>query len=102
MSVNPAETRPQHSMADQSDPTPEINSWLEEELYQTYLHDRKYVDESWKSVFESNGHNAPAAPSAAEEPRAVTTTRAAAPAAPAAAPEVALNATDELVPMRGA
>ena len=33
-----------------------INSWLEEELYQTYLHDRKYVDESWKDVFESNGN----------------------------------------------
>ena len=32
-----------------------INSWLEEELYQKYLHDRKYVDESWKDVFESNG-----------------------------------------------
>src|SRR5271154_6875912 len=37
--------------------TPElgINSWLEDELYQQYLNDRRAVDESWKEVFESNG-----------------------------------------------
>jgi len=29
-----------------------INSWLEDELYQEYLHDRAAVDESWKHVFE--------------------------------------------------
>ena len=29
-----------------------INSWLEDELYQQYLHDRSTVDESWKHVFE--------------------------------------------------
>jgi 2-oxoglutarate dehydrogenase E1 component len=32
-----------------------INSWLEDELYQQYLNDRKTVDASWKEVFESNG-----------------------------------------------
>src|SRR5277367_5036293 len=32
-----------------------INSWLEDELYQQYLHDRKAVDPSWTKVFESNG-----------------------------------------------
>ncbi|HLG97466.1 MAG TPA: multifunctional oxoglutarate decarboxylase/oxoglutarate dehydrogenase thiamine pyrophosphate-binding subunit/dihydrolipoyllysine-residue succinyltransferase subunit [Bryobacteraceae bacterium] len=32
-----------------------INSWLEDELYQQYLNDRRAVDESWKKVFESNG-----------------------------------------------
>ena len=32
-----------------------INSWLEDELYQQYLHDRKTVDDSWTKVFESNG-----------------------------------------------
>ena len=32
-----------------------INSWLEDELYQQYLNDRKTVDESWKEVFETNG-----------------------------------------------
>ena len=29
-----------------------INSWLEDELYQQYLHDRGSVDESWKGLFE--------------------------------------------------
>ena len=32
-----------------------INSWLEDELYQQYLNDRRTVDESWKKVFETNG-----------------------------------------------
>jgi 2-oxoglutarate decarboxylase len=32
-----------------------INSWLEDELYQQYLNDRRAVDDSWKKVFESNG-----------------------------------------------
>src|SRR5579863_7497661 len=36
-----------------------INSWLEDELYQQYLNDRRAVDDSWKKVFESNG-SAPA------------------------------------------
>jgi 2-oxoglutarate decarboxylase len=42
-----------------SKPGPElgVNSWLEDELYQQYLHDRSTVDESWKRLFEtSNGH----------------------------------------------
>ena len=47
-------------MSEQSDPKLGINSWLEEELYQTYLHDKKYVDESWKDVFDGNGHGRPA------------------------------------------
>jgi 2-oxoglutarate dehydrogenase E1 component len=38
-----------------------INSWLEDELYQQYLHDRSTVDESWKDVFEANGGSKPAA-----------------------------------------
>src|SRR5439155_4028492 len=32
-----------------------VNSWLEDELYQQYLHDQSAVDESWKHVFEENG-----------------------------------------------
>src|SRR5579884_326086 len=36
-----------------------INSWLEDELYEQYLHDKKTVDESWKHIFESNGHKQP-------------------------------------------
>ncbi len=39
-----------------------INSWLEDELYQQYLNDRKNVDESWKEVFETNGGSASEAP----------------------------------------
>ena len=35
-----------------------INSWLEDELYQEYLHDRRTVDESWKKVFESGAGEA--------------------------------------------
>ncbi len=41
-----------------------INSWLEDELYQQYLNDRKNVDESWKEVFETNGSSASEAPAA--------------------------------------
>jgi len=36
--------------------TPNVNSWLEDELYQQYLYDRQTVDPGWKEVFESNGH----------------------------------------------
>ncbi len=32
-----------------------INAWLQDELYQEYLHDHTTVNESWKHVFESNG-----------------------------------------------
>jgi 2-oxoglutarate dehydrogenase E1 component len=43
-------------MSAQIDPDPGINSWLEDELYQQYLHDQGTVDESWKQLFETNGH----------------------------------------------
>ena len=67
-----------------------INSWLEDELYQQYLHDRSTVDESWKHVFE--------------EPRAlpkngVTTAGAAAPPAPPAPATPAVG--EELQSLRG-
>ena len=42
-----------------------INSWLEDELYQQYLNDRKNVDESWKEVFENNGGSASETPAPA-------------------------------------
>jgi 2-oxoglutarate dehydrogenase E1 component len=47
----------------ESETKPNINSWLEDELYQQYRHDHSAVDESWKHVFEANGgsHPAPAA-----------------------------------------
>ncbi len=49
-------------MPEQSSPNLGINSWLEEELYQQYLHDRKMVDESWKDVFTSSDTDAKPAP----------------------------------------
>jgi len=72
-----------------------VNSWLEDELYQQYLHDRSTVDESWKHVFEeprpTHKNGATAAP--------VTSAAAAAPP-PAPAPAPAEGA--ELQPLRGA
>jgi len=41
-----------------SDPELGVNSWLEDELYQQYLHDHSTVDESWKHLFETNGGEA--------------------------------------------
>src|SRR5579863_5312613 len=73
-------------MASKSSEELGINSWLEDELYQQYLHDRSTVDESWKHVFEqANGQPVPAAKSAP---------------APAAAPEPAPG--EQLQPLRGA
>ena len=65
--------------------TPNVNSWLEDELRQQYLHDHSAVDDSWKSLFESNG---------------VPSNGAAAAAAPALAPPPAPDAN--LQPLRGA
>ena len=44
-------------MSESQSPEFGINSWLEDELYQEYLHDRRTVDESWKKVFESGGES---------------------------------------------
>jgi multifunctional 2-oxoglutarate metabolism enzyme len=52
------------------DPRSGINSWLEEELYQQYLHDRSAIDESWKHVFEGNGGSVPAGQPATATPTA--------------------------------
>jgi 2-oxoglutarate decarboxylase len=65
-------------------PAPSVNSWLEDELYQEYLRDRKTVDSGWSEVFESNGH---------ATPKAIVETR------PAAPPQVAPG--DQLIPLRG-
>jgi 2-oxoglutarate dehydrogenase E1 component len=80
----------------ESEPKLNINSWLEDELYQTYLHNRKYVDDSWKTVFESNGHSEALKTSANG---AIATP--AAPAVKAAAPAVTAGAGDQVVPLRG-
>ncbi len=78
-------------MASKSDPEKGINSWLEDELYQQYLHDHSAVDESWKHRFEENGEAPPA-------PRNDQPAAASAPAAPAGAP----LPEGELQPLRGA
>src|SRR5713226_5092826 len=56
-----------------------INSWLEDELYQQYLHDHGAVDQSWKAVFEQtpSGNGA-------------------------AAPPAEIGASEQLLPLRGA
>src|SRR5579872_3398047 len=68
-------------------PAPSVNSWLEDELYQQYLHDRKTVDSGWTQVFESNGHPEPA------QTTAIVETRKAEPPVPAPG--------EQLVPLRG-
>jgi 2-oxoglutarate decarboxylase len=73
-------------MPDKAQLIPDINRWIEDELYQQYLHDRQAVDPSWKAVFESNGGQAH---SAAPRP------------APSAAPAIEPGPGEELVPLRG-
>jgi len=93
--------------------TPElgINSWLEDELYQQYLNDRKAVDESWKEVFETNGGSqtnggspAPGNGSRHEQPVAVNQYGQAGGHASSlpAVPEHQPIAGETLVPLRGA
>ena len=90
-------------MAVKSEPDLGINSWLEDELYQQYLHDRGAVDESWKHLFEQsagNGHPAPA-PSQPENGAAPAKSAAIAEAPPpVAAGEQPVG--EQLVPLRGA
>jgi 2-oxoglutarate dehydrogenase E1 component len=76
-------------------PGPElgINSWLEDELYQQYLHDRSTVDDTWKHVFETNGNGSNGARPA---------TAAAAPVALPAAPSIEPAAGEQLQALRGA
>ena len=74
-------------MPAKSDPEMGINSWLEDELYQEYLHDRSAVDESWKHLFEENGGGAAAIRPPAPGPQ---------PPTPEKAPD------GDLQPLRGA
>src|SRR5258705_9250591 len=83
-----------HSVPLMSESTPTdfgINSWLEDELYQQYLHDRKTVDESWKKVFESNG-STPVAPANGAAARHLS----------APIPRVQPASGEQLIPLRGA
>ena len=79
---------------------PDVNSWLEDELYQQYHHDRQAVDNTWKQVFEGNGHTAAPTNGAAaalaepveETPRPAPVTHT---------PAVPVSSGDQLVPLRG-
>jgi 2-oxoglutarate dehydrogenase E1 component len=63
-----------------------INSWLEDELYQQYLHDHSAVDENWKSIFE---HKAPTGNGVSPKTTPVT-------------PVTEPGLGEQLIPMRGA
>ena len=81
-----------------------VNSWLEDELYYQYRHDRSGVDDAWKKLFEGNG----AAAGEAQRPPAGTANGAPARATtapaqrPAAAPVQAPAGEGDLQPLRGA
>jgi Pyruvate/2-oxoglutarate dehydrogenase complex, dihydrolipoamide acyltransferase (E2) component, and related enzymes len=78
-------------MSEQSDPKLNVNSWFQEELHQTYLNNKKNVDESWKPVFEGNGSARQAASA-----NGTTTTPA-----PNGHPFPPVTSSDQLVPLRG-
>ncbi|MBI4908970.1 MAG: multifunctional oxoglutarate decarboxylase/oxoglutarate dehydrogenase thiamine pyrophosphate-binding subunit/dihydrolipoyllysine-residue succinyltransferase subunit [Acidobacteria bacterium] len=63
---------------DKSPESISINSWLEDELYQQYLHDRRAVDESWSGVFQ---HRRPNEPGPANANGTITVSRIPAPPA---------------------
>jgi 2-oxoglutarate dehydrogenase E1 component len=91
-------------MSEKSEPKLGINSWLQEELYQNYLHDKKNVDDTWKRVFETNGHGTPNGAKGNGAAAAPVATPAAKPAAapPVVPPAMPAPATgDQLVPLRG-
>ncbi|MGH9632536.1 MAG: 2-oxo acid dehydrogenase subunit E2, partial [Bryobacteraceae bacterium] len=96
-------------MSDLSDPKLSINSWLQDELYQTYLNDRRSVDESWEKVFEGNGHGKTSPAARSETGRAVSGRPGTASAGeyPAivngqpAAPSISAGPSEELTPLRG-
>src|SRR6202163_1971852 len=73
-----------------------INSWLEDELYQQYLHDRKTVDDSWKKVFESNGGSVT---SSNGSPTAIANGATATPATVTPPPP---STGEQMAPLRGA
>ena len=84
------------------DPQLGINSWFEDELREQYEHDRTLVDESWKKLFDSNGHPVAAAVPVKSTASAAATTSVAAVPRVASGPPPAPPAGDEAVVMRGA
>ena len=84
-------------MSESRDPTQlGINSWLEDELYQQYLYDRKTVDESWKKVFDADGVT-----KAANGPANGNGSRQMTGSAAVAVPAHQAVAGEELLPLRG-
>src|SRR5580658_6639882 len=81
---------------------PDINSWLEDELFQQYSHDRQTVDASWKQMFDGNGAAAVAA-APPPSPPAGTQTPSISPAISQRreVPAVPISPGDQLVPLRG-
>jgi len=101
------------SMSESRAPELGINSWLEDELYQQYLNNRKNVDESWKEVFETNGGSTSEAPAAAPDlasangshppqQQGVAVQNGEAPAQTLTVPEHHPVAGETLIPLRGA
>jgi multifunctional 2-oxoglutarate metabolism enzyme len=71
-----------------------INSWLQDELYQQYQHDRGAVDESWKQLFEQ------VSPREAPAPAGILPLSPVRSAAPERAP-ASSNGDGALQPLRG-
>ncbi|MEO7141959.1 MAG: multifunctional oxoglutarate decarboxylase/oxoglutarate dehydrogenase thiamine pyrophosphate-binding subunit/dihydrolipoyllysine-residue succinyltransferase subunit, partial [Bryobacteraceae bacterium] len=90
-------------MSDTTAPNLGINSWLEDELYQQYLHDQRAVDATWKQVFDADGHANSAVAAAPAAPPANSPAIAAVAAVRVAAPSaVTVGPGEQLVPLRGA
>ena len=97
-------------MPESTNPKFGINSWLEDELYEQYLHNKGNVDESWKAVFEkSNGGHAPTQSTAVQrqQPSANGAPSAPAVTTPPVSTAVAIPAHhavagEQPVPLRGA
>src|SRR5258708_29776595 len=81
--------------------SPNVNSWLEEELQQQYLSDRRTVDASWSEVFEGNGHAADGPAAAAPAPTATMPAPVRQAVEHHATASVPLSEGDQLVPLRG-
>ena len=69
-----------------------VNSWIEDELYHHFKHDRNAVDASWRDVFDANGGRTPAE----------TARKAAALTSPKASNGYVPQPGETLVPLRGA
>jgi 2-oxoglutarate dehydrogenase E1 component len=94
-------------MPEPSSPNFGVNSWLEEELYQQYLHNNGAVDDSWKEVFDKSNGSVPA-PSPTQpmaiqrQVSAPQTPSTTAPSTSLVVPAHQTVAGEQLVPMRGA